>query len=394
LEALAAEGHEVTLLTFGQPDEVDRHYSALRQVCRQIEAVPLVMDRLCSTTDYLNRLLGLFSAKSYRAQRFASSAMRTRIHHCLGRDSYDAVLCDTVYSAVNLPPTRVPVILNCHDVEHVTLRRYAAVERNLVKRLYALSETYKLRKFEQDTCRRAATGMACSEHDRRLLHALCPELRVTVVPNVVDVDHYVPNGDGDVQTLLFQGTMDWFPNSDAVNFFVAQVLPALRRRVRGVRLVVAGRNPSQSFLERFRGVSEIEFTGAVEDMRSEIARAAVCVVPLRIGSGTRLKILEAAAMAKAIVSTRIGAEGLNFADGEEILLADGPRQFADAVADLLADPARRHAMGSAARRRVETQYSLPVLRVALRETLAFLTATSSTVSLMPQRSPASAEVRP
>jgi len=379
LEALAAEGHGVTLLTFGQHGELDAYEVVLRQVCQDFEIVPLTLDGLSSTTHYFNRILGLFCAQPYTVRRFASSAMKARIHEQLARHSYDALLCDTVYSAVNLPATRVPIILNSHDVEYLVLQRYVALERNPVKRLYAWCEMRKLRKWERDTCQRTAMVLACSEHDRRLLRSVCPGLRVTVVPNVVDADRYVPSRESEVPTVLFQGAMDWFPNRDAVSFFVTRILPILRQSLPHVRFVVAGRNPAPGFVAKFSGVPDIEFTGTVPDMGPEIARASVCVVPLRIGSGTRLKILEAAAMAKPIVSTQVGAEGLDFVDGKEILLADEPQQFARNVADLLADPEWRRILGLAARRRVEVQYGVPALRDALREALALLAMKPLTV---------------
>src|ERR1700687_4060847 len=209
LEALAAEGHDVTLLTFGEPGEAVGHEVALGKVCREIEIVPLVLDSLSSRANYLQRLVGLFSAQPYAVRRFASSEMQARIRQFLARGSFDAVLCDTVYSAVNLPATYVPVILNSHDVEHLVLQRYVTLERNPAKRLYAWSEKHKLRKWEKETCRRAAIGMACSENDRQLLTSLCPGLCVTVVPNVVDVDRYLPSRDTESPTVLFQGAMDW-----------------------------------------------------------------------------------------------------------------------------------------------------------------------------------------
>jgi len=270
-----------------------------------------------------------------------------------------------VYSTVNMSYNNIPVILNSHNIEHFVLQRYVDLERNPAKRLYAWSEMRKLRNWEKHTCRRVALAMACSEHDCQLLSSLCPDLRVAVVPNVVDVDRYVPQREAASSTILFQGAMDWFPNRDAVTFFVDRILPAFRQSLPHVRFVVAGRNPSPGFVSNFAGVSEMEFTGTVVETRDEIAKAAVCVVPLRIGSGTRLKILEAAAMAKPIVSTRVGAEGLEFVDGEEIVLADEPSEFARAVVDLLVDPVRRRTMGLAARRRVEIQYSMPALRSAL-----------------------------
>jgi glycosyltransferase involved in cell wall biosynthesis len=171
--------------------------------------------------------------------------------------------------------------------------------------------------------------------------------------------------------------MDWYPNRDAVEFFVSAILPRLRAAVPEARFVVGGRNPSDEFRRRFAATPGIEFTGTVPDMRAEIAKAAVCVVPLRIGSGTRLKILEAAAMAKPVVSTRVGAEGLDFVDGKEIVLADEPKAFAGAVADLLRDASRRRELGQAARRRVEKCYSFPVLRTAVRAAFAGLSEACS-----------------
>ena len=164
--------------------------------------------------------------------------------------------------------------------------------------------------------------------------------------------------------------MDWHPNRDGVEFFISEILPELRRLVPSVTFRVAGRSPSGEILRRFTGVPGVEFTGTVPDMRAEIAKATVCVVPLRIGSGTRMKILEAGAMAKPIVSTSLGAEGLDLVDGEDIILADEPRTFAKAVADLLGDATRRRTLGQSVRRRIEQRYSLPVLQSALRRALA------------------------
>jgi glycosyltransferase involved in cell wall biosynthesis len=160
--------------------------------------------------------------------------------------------------------------------------------------------------------------------------------------------------------------MDWYPNRDAVNHFVSRILPDLLILVPSVKFLVAGRIPSDSFAGRFVDKANIEFTGFVSDMRSVLGNATVCVVPLRIGSGTRLKILEAAAMAKSIVSTHLGAEGLDFVNGKEIVLEDDPSRFAKAVALLLSSPRYRDALGYAARKRVEAEYSFVPLRKALR----------------------------
>jgi hypothetical protein len=193
-----------------------------------------------------------------------------------------------------------------------------------------------------------------------------------VVPNVVDVKEYTLEAGEDNGKVLFQGGMDWYPNRDAVEFFVTQIFSRIRRQVPDVRFVVAGRNPPHDFRQRLSRVPGVHFTGTVPDMRSEIASASVCVVPLRMGSGTRLKILEAAAMAKPIVSTHLGAQGLEFSDGQEIELADDPAVFANVVLKLLAAPSDRHRLGQAARNRVEQDYSLTALQASLRPPLALL----------------------
>ena len=373
MRALAAEGHEITLATFADPTQANGHSAELLQVCRRVECVPRVLKSLSSSADYLGRLRGVFSFLPYGVVQARSDQMKKRVLSLIQSDGFHAVVCEQTDPLVNFPHSAyIPVILNNHNVEHLILQRYLQFERNPARRYYAWLECRKTLQWQREACRRSAIALACSEHDRALIQCLAPKLAVMVAPNVVDTDYFQPSGAEKPCTVLYQGGMDWYPNRDAVEFFVSAVLPKLRASAPEARFVVGGRSPSDGFRRRFAAVSGIEFTGTVPDMRPEIARAAVCVVPLRIGSGTRLKILEAAAMAKPIVSTRVGAEGLDFVDGREIVLADEPEAFAGAVADLLGDASRRLELGQAARRRVVESYSLPVLRTALRAAFAEL----------------------
>jgi glycosyltransferase involved in cell wall biosynthesis len=292
--------------------------------------------------------------------------MQEAIQHRLARNNYDAIFCDTLDAAVNLPPRlQAPLIVNEHNVEHLILRRYLQCESNPLYLAYAWIEAEKLQRWERTVCARAALVLACSEHDRQELVRLYPGANVAVVPNVVDCSDYKPSPFGNGATVLYTGGMDWYPNRDAVQFFAFSILPEIQRHIPGVQFVVAGRNPSPDFQAQFTGVSGLTFTGTVPDMRPELAKAAVVVVPLRIGSGTRLKILEAAAMGKPIVSTRLGAEGLDFVDGKEILLADDSAAFASAVVELLNSPHRWEQLGAMARRRVEQSYDYGVLKSRL-----------------------------
>lgn len=371
VRALSAEGHELTFLGFARPEELAMPLGQLRQLCEDMGFVSREDVSLSSAGNYLSRARALFSNTPYAIGRFSSTEMQNRIADQIATKTFDAIVCDTVYSAINLPEsTQVPVVINTHNVEHLILERYAANESNPFKRKYALREAHVLRRWEQEVCNRAFLAMACSEDDRQLLKHLCPDLPITVVPNIVDVDDYSPATFSEDTTVLFQGGMDWFPNRDAVSYFLDSIFPLLRKKVSGAKFVVAGRNPSDSFLRQYAGEPDVKFTGTVPDMREVIAKASVCVVPLRIGSGTRLKILEAAAMAKPIVSTKLGAEGLEFHHGGEIMIADGPEEFSAQIAELIQSPETARRMGEAARALVEERYSFAVLRSAIRRTLS------------------------
>ncbi|MBI3491888.1 MAG: glycosyltransferase [Acidobacteria bacterium] len=177
------------------------------------------------------------------------------------------------------------------------------------------------------------------------------------MPTGVDTSYFHPNGArAAAAELVFTGSMDWFPNEDAVLNFVDAILPRIRAAVPAVTLSVVGRAPSAPLRAAVEAAGG-RVTGTVPDVRPFVDRASVYVVPLRVGGGTRLKIFEALAMGKAVVSTSVGAEGLPIAPGVHFVQADEPRAFADAVVSLLRDPARRRALGAAGRRLVEEKYS-------------------------------------
>jgi glycosyltransferase involved in cell wall biosynthesis len=294
--------------------------------------------------------------------------MKARVSKLVKEGRIDAIFLEETNLLTNLPvKLSVPIIVDHHNVEHLLLERYVAYAGNWIRAVYAWLEARTVRRWERRASARANIVLVCSRHDRSAFLRLATGTPVVVAPNVIDGSAYTPIYEDDGRTVLYAGGMDWHPNRDAVEYFVISILPHIRLLVPRIKFVVAGRNVSPEFRERFASQPDVVFTGTVADIRTEIARAAVCVVPLRIGSGTRLKILEAAAMGKAIVSTSIGAEGLEFTDGEQIVLADDPLQFANAVAALLADVGRRRELGRGARARLEMQYTFPVLSGALVE---------------------------
>lgn len=369
LLALKSIGCEINLLTFGDPAALKHIGREIRDVCNTVEAIPHSWTNASQNRDYLGRLRALPSSLPFSVSRFRSSVMRKRVEEWVDSRAIDWILSETIYPLVNLPSEVPPVVVNCHNAEHLILRRYLQCESNILRKSYAWLESKKLEKFEQEFCSRANVLVVCSEYDGMVMQGLCAGATIAVVPNAVDIGRYSPSAGADGETILYTGGMDWFPNRDAVEFFATKILPEVRELSPKAKFVVAGRPGPDEFHRWLSGIPHTEFHGPVADMSSELARAAVCVVPLRIGSGTRLKILEAGAAGKPIVSTRVGAEGLKFEDGAEICIADQPTEFVNAVNMLLNDPERRGAMGSAARRKVERCYTYDAVRQSLAEAL-------------------------
>ena len=369
LEALKEEGHEVTLVSFADPTDLQHSHAGIQQLCQESELVPSPANGMAGN-EYWRRFVGLFSRRPYGAQRMRSRPMLTAVKAALARKSFDLVICADIYMLANIPSDlKIPVLLNKDDLTFVIVDQFSRSEQNPLKKAYARLEYHRIFRSELEGCSSVTRVLVCSEHDKEVLARLGIRTPISVVPNVVNVDSYQPQTTGGSGTLLFVGAMDWLPNRDGVEYFLTEILPLVRKELDGFRFVVAGRNPPEDFRLRFADVPELEFTGTVPDMRTVILTAAICVVPLRIGSGTRLKILEAAAMGKAIVSTSLGAEGLEFQDGRDIVIADQPEACARAITRLFKDSDRRDAMGAAARRLVERRYSMPVLRESLRSAL-------------------------
>jgi glycosyltransferase involved in cell wall biosynthesis len=379
-QGLAAGNHAVT---FVAPDLADKpsDLAPLSLWCREVSIVPRTAVSMSQGLDYLGRIRSLLSLRSYAVERYRSAAMRARIAAHLQREAFDLIVAEGLYAMVNLPDTAVPVVLNAHNAEYVIFQRYARLERSLARRWYARLEARWVKKTEKQVCERIALALVCSETDRGLLTALHPDLSAVVVPNAVDTDSFAPNEKSDSQpshpVLLYLGGMDWYPNQDAVEYFASEILPLVRQQVPHVRFVVAGRNPPRHFTAKFAGVPGMEFTGTVPDMRPYISAATVVVVPLRVGGGTRIKILEASAAAKAVVATRVGAEGLDLAEGREIILADDPKEFGGAIVELLRDPQRRRLLGLAAREKIVQRYSQAGVRRSLDEVLRHITGSEA-----------------
>jgi sugar transferase (PEP-CTERM/EpsH1 system associated) len=295
----------------------------------------------------------------YAVGKYRSRAFRRRFDALLRERRFDLIVCDFLVPAVNMPPRLpCPSVIFTHNVESEIWRRHAETKRGLARLLYR-SQHRRMLRFERRTLGRFDGVLAVSEVDRDTFARLYPgaiRRPVEVIPTGVDTRFFDAGVSApESKSLVFTGSMDWLPNEDAMLFFCSQVLPLIRREEPDVTLSIVGRAPTAA-VARLAQQHGVVVTGRVDDVRPHIADAAAYVVPLRIGGGTRLKIFEAMSMGKAIVSTTVGAEGLPVTDGTHLVIADEPREFADAVVRLLRDVPRRRALEAAARRLVVDHY--------------------------------------
>jgi len=236
-------------------------------------------------------------------------------------------------------------------------KRLARTGTGWLRRMILENEWRRLRRYERHACEKVERTITVSGDDRDLLRSMAPHGSIFAVPTGVDTQYFSPRPDAsERREVVFVGSMDWYPNEDAMRWFVENALPALRKRVPDVFVTAVGRNPSPKFTRDMQA-HNVHVTGTVNDVRDFMARAAVCMVPLRVGGGTRLKIFEGLAMGKATVTTTVGAEGLPLVDGREVAFADHPDDFADRIAGLLLDPERRKELGEAGRELVVSRYA-------------------------------------
>jgi sugar transferase (PEP-CTERM/EpsH1 system associated) len=359
--------HTVDLLTFHAPSDVGGA-ELLSPYCEQVVTAPPP-----ARTLRRRGLDTLLRRAPDMALRLEAPTMHDRLAGLLRAGHYDILQVEGIemapYALALEGTARPRLIFDDHNAEYVLQKRAFTTDvrrpRRWVGAAYSLIQWRKLMSYERRICAAADAVVAVSEVDREALQQLAPGLEVTVVPNGVDLDFYRPGvtppepGLGP-HSLVFTGKMDFRPNVDAVLWFVEEVLPLITAALPDACFYAVGQSPHER-LATLAGHPSVVVTGRVPDTRPYIAGAGLYVVPLRIGGGTRLKVLEAMAMGQAMVSTRLGCDGFPFEDGREVRFADAPDAFAEAAIALLQDRDRAEALGRAARSYVETHYGWDVI---------------------------------
>jgi len=295
----------------------------------------------------------LFGVLPFSISKYNSKKMREVLAAILRSKPFHAVHVDHLHMAVYRDCFAEKVaFVDEHNVEYLILERCADIERAPLKKTLFFSQAKKMKKFEGRSAVKFSACFTVSPNDKvtlsRITDGMVP---IHVIPNGVDTDYFRPGSavSGEEESLVFTGSLDWFPNEDSVTYFCREILPAIRAKKPNVKFYVVGKGATDTLKKLAQDDSGIIVTGRVDDVRPYIAKSKIFVVPLRIGGGTRLKILEAMAMGKAVVSTTLGAEGIAYVENRDIILADRPQDFAKKVLSLLDDGKKRSELGTAAR---------------------------------------------
>lgn len=354
--------NEVTLVTYydGAPDA---DYE--EKIAQQFPGAVTVNTGYAVTTipQMFRYASNLPSSAPFAVAKFTSPQIQKLISEWDRERRFDVFVCDFLSASLNFPTElNTPSVLFQHNVESALWKRQAAHEPNLLKRLAFKLEAAKMTRYECGAVNRFHHVIAVSEHDKELMSQMTEQSQISVVPTGVDLANYAAvageERNGSEAQVLFLGSMDWEANIDGVDYFCREVWPAVKAAVPNAKFLVVGRNPSPR-VTRWSSDS-VQITGRVESVLPYLRDAAVFVVPLRIGGGTRLKIYEAMAAGKAVVSTTIGAEGLDIHHGKDILLADDEATFARLVIELLIDHKKRKQIGAEAAR-LAARYDWPII---------------------------------
>jgi len=351
-----SRAHEITLLSFIQSKDEQRHLGALGEFCREIHTIhqpPVV--------SFLRCVLGLFSTEPFQVAYFKSGAMRAAVRRLSASGKFDVVHTHLIRMAQYTADLRGPVrVLDLTDAGSLYLERFHATTSRPILRFMVGWELGRLKRYEA-VIARFDTSLVCSSVDREVLKRAAPGAEIDLLYNGIDLEYFAPDPSrtGDPLRIVCTGNLSYFPNIDGIAWFVGEILPLIRREIPGVKLYIVGKDPPKKVRNLASG--DIFVTGFVPDIRAEYLASAAAVAPIRFGAGTLNKVLEPMALGIPVVSTSIGAEGLPFEAGRHLMIADTPGAFAAAVVSVLRDGALRERLSRNGSETVRSSYGWDVI---------------------------------
>ncbi|MEK6396744.1 MAG: glycosyltransferase family 4 protein [Terriglobus sp.] len=348
--------HEVHFCALNPPDNPEGPARSSEYCSRAFEVRHAPTPR--SSIKIIPELLqAIASPIPMAVSRYASQELRTLVQERLSTEHYDCVVCDFLACAPNLSDMARAVLFE-HNVETTIWQRHEQQATSWPRKLFFGMQARKMARYERNICRQSRFVIAVSELDAKRMREDFGIEHVAAVRTGVDVDFLQPpEASEPVGDLMFSGSMDWLPNVDAMEYFLDEIFPLILAQRPATTLTIAGRSPDARVTRAAATYPGVTVTGSVPDMRPYLWGSSLSIIPLRIGGGTRLKVYESMAAGTPIVSTTVGAEGLEYSDGKDIVIADTPRDFADACLHMLENDARRSQIARAARQLVIDNFS-------------------------------------
>lgn len=356
-----ARWHDITYLCNVQAHEGNA-LSAMEALGLRVVAIPWYETPRHTLRFYGDLARNLFSMYPFNVNKDYDPRLRARAAELLHGQPFDLLICDFVQMARNVLGLKAPAkLLFQHNVEAQIFQRHAEQDSGWLRRWYMGHQARKMRRFESAAGQYFDGVIAVSQADKDRFLADYGWQHVQVIDTAVDTDYFQPVPQpSEAHRVVFVGSLDWLPNADGIRFFVDRIWPRILEQVPQAHFQVVGRNPAPALL-RLQQRPGVEIVGTVPDVRPYLAQAAVVVVPLLVGGGTRMKIFEAMAMRRAVVSTPLGAEGLPVRHAEHILLADTPQQFAEQVLRLLTQPELRQQLAERAYQYVTQNFASEIV---------------------------------
>lgn len=353
----------------GDRKSLDEARRALSEYCDRLEIFEAASEK--SAILWKVMLLGnLFSKSPYSVWKFRSGQLRHEIADEMKKEKFDLAFFDTIDLAQYTDLVGdIPKVLNHHNIESSLLIRRGTSEKNPLSGFYLGHQGKKLKRYESIHSGKFDMNLVVSDNDGEILRSIAPDARFITIPNGTDTDYFTPASESKSNELVFAGGMNWYPNRDAMTFFCREVLPLIKRSFPEAIINIIGQSPPPEVVKIAREDGSVRVHGYVDDVREYIARSAVYVCPIRVGGGTRLKILDAFACGKALVSTSVGCEGIEVTPGENILIGDSPEEFAERVVMLLKDSDLRRKLEIRARELAVSRYSWHIIGETVRSVL-------------------------
>jgi glycosyltransferase involved in cell wall biosynthesis len=349
---LLARRHHVSLVTYAEPGEDDK-IAAVAAVCNAVHTVPREPET--ERSKRLAQLSSIFSRDSYQRRSLFSPGMQRKLDEVMSRERFDVVQIESSQLAGFAFDPRAVCVLDEHNIEYELLYRMYSTEGSPLRRVYNWLEFRKFKREEVTSWQSVSGVISTSAREERIMREAAPTAPTMVAPNAVNIEYFTPSDEpADGAALVMTGLMHYRPNIDGAVYFVREIFPRILASRPNVVFYIVGAGATDE-LKRLSS-DNVVVTDTVPDVRPYVYKSAVFVVPLRMGGGTRLKVLEGMSMAKAVVSTSVGCEGIDVSHDEHLLIVDEPSAFADAVLRLLADRERRLELGRRGRALVEARY--------------------------------------